>query len=228
MVDSVFAVATAPRLPPHQGPGAGAEAGIKTLTCRSASWPVWPPLGGSPAPAQRWRGCSEACCPCPSPPRAGSAGRLCCGRWGDAPVPVYTVRTVGWGSPVGSEDEEKLPHIQATATETQSRHETSDSGFVFFFMTVLCWIQQNLILQCSTGLFCLGEAGLGVGGCVKRWDSTAHWCDIVFYFCRPREQTVTFTLTNKQGVPILPTVVEHHQVQVGRTSKRDCGRKWAA
>lgn len=49
-----------------------------------------------------------------------------------------------------------------------------------------------------------------------------------FYICRLREQTVTFTLTNKQGVPILPTVVEHHQVQVGRTSKRDCGRKWAA
>lgn len=36
------------------------------------------------------------------------------------------------------------------------------------------------------------------------------------------------TLTNNGGVPSLPTVVEHHQVQVGRTSKRDCGRRWAA
>lgn len=49
-----------------------------------------------------------------------------------------------------------------------------------------------------------------------------------FYFCSLREHAVTFTLTNKRGVPTLPTVVEHHQVQVGRTSKRDCGRKWAA
>lgn len=61
-----------------------------------------------------------------------------------------------------------------------------------------------------------------------RWVSTAHWCFIVFYFCRLRGANRAFTLTNKQGVPTLPTVVEHHQVRVGRTSKRDCGRKWAA
>lgn len=128
---SIFAVSTAPRLPPFQRPGAGA--GIKTQTCRSASWPVWPPLGESPALAQRWTGCSEAGCPCPSPPRTGSAGRLCCGRWGAALACGYTVGTVGWGSPVGSEDEEKPPHIQVMATKTQSRHETGDSGF---FLTV--------------------------------------------------------------------------------------------
>lgn len=115
------------------GQGSGAGAGIKTQTCCSASWPVWPPLGGSPAQAQRWRGCSEACCPCPSPPRAGSAGRLCCGRRGAALVSGYTAGTVGWGSPVGSEDEEKPLHIQATATKTQRGHETGDSGL---FLTV--------------------------------------------------------------------------------------------
>lgn len=120
-----------PPPPPHQGP----EAGIKTQTCRSASWPAWPPLGGWPARVQRWRGCSGACCPCPSPPRAGSAGRLCCGRRGAALGSGYTAGTVGWGSPVGSEDEEKPPHIQAMATETESRHETGDSGFIFFYNT---------------------------------------------------------------------------------------------
>lgn len=57
---------------------------------------------------------------------------------------------------------------------------------------------------------------------------TGWCCYIVFYFWRSGEQNVTLTLTNKGGVPSLPTVVEHHQAQVGRTSRRDCGRRWAA
>lgn len=125
--DSILAVSTAPRLPLTPG------AGIKTQTCRSASWPVWPPLGGWPAQARRWRGCSEAWCPCPSP-RAGSAGTLCCGRQGDAPLCGCTAGTVGWGYSVGSEDEEKPPHIQATATETQSGRETGESGLLLLIL----------------------------------------------------------------------------------------------
>lgn len=84
------------------------------------------------------------------------------------------------------------------------------------------------MLRCSTGLFGGGRTWCWGGVVSSDEVGTAHECYIAFYFCRLREQTATFTLTNKGGVPIRPTVVEHHQVQVGRTSKRDCGRKWAA
>lgn len=86
----------------------------RTQTCHSA-WPAWPPPAGSPVRAQRWRGCSGACCPCPSSSGAGYAGMLCLGQWVPAPGPGCTAGAAWRGCPVGSEGEEKPLHTRARA-----------------------------------------------------------------------------------------------------------------
>jgi len=95
------------------------EIQIKTQTRRSASSPAWPPPAGWPARVPRWRGCSGACCPCPSPPEAASAGMRCWRTWVAAPAPGCTAGAAWWGSPGGSGDEEKPRNTQAEEPGTQ-------------------------------------------------------------------------------------------------------------
>lgn len=85
---------------------------LKNQTRRSASAPAWPPPAGSPAPVPRWRGCSGACCPCPSRREKAFPGIPGMGKWVAAQVLGYTAGATWWGSPVGSEDEEKPLHTR--------------------------------------------------------------------------------------------------------------------
>lgn len=101
----------------------GGRVKTRTQTRRSASSPAWPPPAGWPARAQRWRGCSAACCP--SPPGADFAGTLCWGQWAAAPGPGYTAVAAWWGCPGGSEGEEKPLRTRAGATGKQSRQESA-------------------------------------------------------------------------------------------------------
>lgn len=95
----------------------------RTQTCHSASSLALPPPVGSLAQVQRWRGCSGAYCPCPSAPGVDFAGMMCLGQVVAAPVSGYTAEAAWWGSPVGSEDEEKPLRTQAGAPEKQDEQD---------------------------------------------------------------------------------------------------------
>lgn len=58
---------------------------------------------------------------------------LCYGQWVAAPVPCYIAGAAWWGSPVGSEDEEKPLRTQAGAPGTQGRHEISNTATLYYY-----------------------------------------------------------------------------------------------
>lgn len=101
----------------------GGRVVTKSQTCHSASLPAWPPPAWWPAQVLKWRGCSGACCPCPSPPGADFAGMLCLGWGAAAPATGYIAEEAWWDSPADSEDAGKPPRTQVMATgEIRSTH----------------------------------------------------------------------------------------------------------